>query len=94
MNRYFIFKKVRNVNTDKIAKIIDMENKMIDKIEDKIMDELEKKTNVEEEKVKPIIKKIKKPKIVLQKFEEVSANPIPVTGEKTIIIQKPKLVIR
>jgi hypothetical protein len=93
MNRYFIFKKVRNVNTDKIAKIIDMENKMVDKIEDKIMDELEKETNVEE-KVKPIIKKIKKPKIVLQKFEEVSANPIPVTGEKTIIIQKPKLVIR
>jgi hypothetical protein len=73
MNRYFVFKKVRNVNTDKIAKIIEQQNKMAEDIEEVITEDIaamERKASeiTVPEEAKPVVRKIKKPKIVLEKF--------------------------
>lgn len=99
LNRYFVFKKVRNVNTDKIAKIIDRQNKIIEKIEDEIMEELGVAAEKEEKQAAPapVYKKIKT-KVVLSKFaapeaeedkpsEEKKEEP-PVVRKK-IILRKP-----
>lgn len=80
MNRYFVFKKVRNVNTDKIAKIIEQQNKMAEDIEEVISEDIaamerkESEITVPEES-KPIVRKIKKPKIKLEKIAEEAAPP-------------------
>ena len=61
LNRYFIFKKNRNVDTNKIAKIL--------KINEEKMDEEEEKEDIENEKdiiVKPKAKKLKKAKIIIE----------------------------
>lgn len=61
LNRYFIFKKNRNVDTNKIAKIL--------KINEEKMDEEEEKEDIDYEKdiiVKPKAKKLKKAKIIIE----------------------------
>jgi hypothetical protein len=67
LNRYFIFKKVRNVNTDKIGKIISKQNDIVDKIEEEVMEDLTKE--VEKKKQTITVLKTKK-KVVLQVKEE------------------------
>jgi len=92
LNRYFVFKKVRNVNTDKIAKIIDQEAKMAENIEEAITEDIEKMEKKEAAVVeKPVVRKIKKPKIVLQQAAEpVQTEPVVPLPAK-ITIKKPVL---
>jgi len=91
MNRYFVFKKVRNVNTDKIAKILDQEAKMAENIENVIthdIEEMERKSEtitVPQEQPKPVVRKIKKPKIVLERFEEEKEPTVKITIKKPVI---------
>ena len=100
MNRYFVFKKVRNVNTDKIAKIVEQQQKLADNIEEVISQDIEEMESKEKaatiDVVKPVIRKIKKPKIVLEKFStdsEAAAPPVQAVQEppKKITIKKPVL---
>ena len=103
MNRYFVFKKVRNVNTDKIAKIIEQQNKMAEDIEEVISEDIaamerkESEFTVPEES-KPIVRKIKKPKIKLEKIAEEAVpaliststqEPLMAVPVRKITIKKP-----
>lgn len=72
LNRYFIFKKVRNVNVDKIAETISKQTKMATNFEDSTIAIMESTNDVPETNVnaeKPLKIKIKKTgkKILLQK---------------------------
>jgi hypothetical protein len=91
MNRYFVFKKIRNVNTDKIAKIIDEQNKMADDIEQVITEDIEaiEKKESAPAIVKPIVRKIKKPKIVLEKYATETTN---IEGPATIVTTETETV--
>lgn len=95
LNRYFVFKKVRNVNTDKIAKIIEQQTKMAEDIEQVITEDIEaieKKANeiaVPQEDVKPVVRKIKKPKIVLEKYSTQPTPEIVPVAEPTIVQAEP-----
>jgi hypothetical protein len=97
LNRYFVFKKVRNVNTDKIAKIIDRQNKIIEKIEDEVMEELGIAAEKEEKQEAPVsvYKKIKT-KVVLNKFvetEEEEEKPSEEKKEEQPVVRK-KIILR
>jgi hypothetical protein len=84
MNRYFIFKKVREVNVDKMTKIILNQDEAVEKVEEEVMNDLAKEIAVAEEV--PIaastttepqisvgkIRKIKKPKLVLKQVVQTS----------------------
>ena len=95
MNRYFVFKKVRNVNTDKIAKIIEQQNKMAQDIEEVISEDIaamerkESEITVPEES-KPIVRKIKKPKI---KLEKIAEEPATVTEIGSTAMQEPLVAV-
>jgi len=97
MNRYFVFKKVRNVNTDKIAKIIEQQNKMAEDIEEVISEDIaamerkESEITVPEES-KPIVRKIKKPKIKLEKIAE-EAPPAPLLVSTSASAQEPLVAV-
>jgi len=104
MNRYFVFKKVRNVNTDKIAKIIEQQNKMAEDIEEVISEDIaamerkESEITVPEES-KPIVRKIKKPKIKLEKIAEEPVAPAPLvisstTQEPLVAVPVRKITIK
>jgi hypothetical protein len=101
MNRYFVFKKVRNVNTDKIAKIIEQQTKMAENIEEVIekdIEEMERKEEISRATIelpKPLVRKIKKPKIALEKYSIEDSAPEPVVQEapKKLTIKKPVLKI-
>ncbi len=97
LNRYFVFKKVRNVNTDKIHQIISKEHQLTEQIEEEVHKELdiEKK---EEESDKPQIRKIKKkvvinkfvPKVVIPESSQVPPMEIPtIQGESAPVQPKP-----
>jgi hypothetical protein len=96
LNRYFVFKKVRNVNTDKIAKIIDRQNKIIEKIEDEVMEELGIAAEKEEKQEAPVsvYKKIKT-KVVLNKFvaTEEEEKPSEEKKEEQPVVRK-KIILR
>lgn len=99
MNRYFVFKKVRNVNTDKIAKIIEQQNKMAEDIEEVISEDIaamerkESEITIPEES-KPIVRKIKKPKITLEKFtEETVQVPIETPANIYTTIEEPIVAV-
>ena len=67
LNRYFIFKKVSNVNTDKISKILKHQSDINEKIEDEIIEKIEKDIEQQEkvsEKIKIRRKKTDK-KVIL-----------------------------
>jgi len=72
MNRYFVFKKVRNVNTDKITKILSQEDKIVNEIEEEIVKEIKEDIQKSEGEppVKKIIRKSKKSKFVIKKPEK------------------------
>jgi hypothetical protein len=98
MNRYFVFKKVRNVNTDKIAKIIEQQNKMAEDIEEVISEDIaamerkESEFTVPEES-KPIVRKIKKPKIKLEKIAE-EVDPMVTAQEPLVAVPIRKITIK
>ena len=99
MNRYFVFKKVRNVNTDKIAKIVEQQQKLADNIEEVISQDIEEMESKEKaatiDVVKPVIRKIKKPKIVLEKFStdsEAAAPPVQAVQALQAVQEPPKKI--
>lgn len=89
LNRYFIFKKMRTVNTDKLAKIISKYHNKLEDIEEdfnqdndvlefskKIIEEEDKKEASVEIQKKPIyIRKIKKAKFVIDKYSPIVDSP-------------------
>jgi hypothetical protein len=106
LNRYFIFRKVRNVNTDKMMKVISNQDKIVDNIEEEVMKEITKDIEKEEKKeTKPAVRKTRKQKVVLDKFvptvteelktEEIKTN-VPIINKNEIIkirVKKPKITI-
>jgi len=67
MNRYFIFKKVRNVDAEKMGKII-LNKDLAEDEAPGIVEELGKEQEKEAEKpVEPEIKKVKKPRVVIRR---------------------------
>jgi hypothetical protein len=96
LNRYFIFKKVRSVNTDKIHKILANEYAVAEKIDDELMADMEKEIEKNKEEEKPIFIKEKK-KVIIKKNIDISVKPVdnpivaegPIIGKKRIIIKKP-----
>jgi hypothetical protein len=87
MNRYFIFQKVRNVNTDKITKIL---TKLVDESEEETKEEIKDKAK---DKAKPKkTGKLNVPKLVIANYAPmdtiVQANPLPDTTSEPIIIKR------
>jgi hypothetical protein len=70
LNRYFIFRKVNNVNTDKISKILKHQSDINEKIEDEIMEKIEKDIEKEEKASEKITIRRKKTdkKVILSKI--------------------------
>jgi len=68
LNRYFVFRKVSNVNTDKISKILKHQSDINEKVEDEIMAKIEKDVEKEEKATQKIIIRKKKTnkKVVIQ----------------------------
>jgi hypothetical protein len=100
MNRYFVFKKIRNVNVEKVPKFVETPTEEDE--EEAQADEEEAARVVEEEK-KPIARKLKGKKIVLDKYSPIDETPVqanaqanapavvPVNaqfGKKVVIIKK------
>lgn len=100
MNRYYVFKKLRNVDVSKMEEVILKKAADVEKKEDEIMEEMKMVVEESVEPPKPVVRKLKKEKIVLKKFEtpnESIAKEIEVTkGNKAVQqIQAPmKLKIR
>jgi len=96
MNRYFVFKKIRNVNVEKVPKFV----------ETPAQDDEDEAQAVEEEEktAKPVARKLKGRKIVLDKYSPIDESPVPMAepvtqppkppvaqfGKKVVIIRKPK----
>lgn len=75
MNRYFVFKKLRNVDVSKMEEIILKKTAKIYADEEEAIEEIKKqveeagiKTEEEELVAKPVIRKLKTQKVVLKKF--------------------------
>jgi hypothetical protein len=100
MNRYFVFKKVRNVDAKKMAEIILQQNEMAERIGEENVVEMEEK--IKQITALPPVRKLKK-KLVLEKFQPVSSpeemvqiqevvpEPVEIT---TLEPQEEKIVIR
>lgn len=95
MNRYFMFRKVRNVNAEKISKIImhrqdddevsDEEEDGEEKDQDKKNDDKkgDKKGDEKNPEAKPVIRKIKGKKITLNEYSPTAASPnAPIPSEQ------------
>ena len=87
LNRYFIFKKVRSVPTEKIHKILSMEHELAENLENEIIEDMEKQ--IEKEKEKPVFIKEKKKIIMKKAVVNKSVEEVPIIGKKRIIIRKP-----
>jgi hypothetical protein len=102
MNRYFVFRKVRNVDTSNVAKI--SENKRLTSVfEDEANEDDFDQGETEEGDIKikgetKIVRRLNVPSIVLRKFtpivqvaqEPVEAKPTVIIGETVKIKLKPK----
>jgi hypothetical protein len=103
MNRYFAFKKVRDVDVKKMAHIILKETEFADKHGEEEVKELEKavderdkadKKEKEEGDNEPIVKKTNR--LVLKKQQERVQVPLPETSQPkapTVSIGKEKIMI-
>ena len=72
LNRYFIFRKTHSVNMEKITKVLDKQDEIVEKIENEVITEIEKEMETEkkeEEKKTLKARKTKKSRIVLNKYE-------------------------
>ena len=86
LNKYFVFKKVRDVNAEQVARILADETttEEIQSVKDSI--ELQKAVD-EAQQTKPKVKKLKKKLKIKAKLKE-SAE----TGSTTIVVTKPKTI--
>ena len=85
LNRYFIFRKTHSVNMEKITKVSDKEDEIIEKIENEILKDVEKelKTEKKEEEKKTLkARKTKKTRVVLNKYEVASEIEENVAADK------------
>jgi hypothetical protein len=83
MNRYFVFKKVRNVDAKKMAEIILQQNEMVERIGEENVAEMEEKIKEQTQVAVPVVRKLKK-KLVLEKFQTIPTPPqeeLPVPAE-------------
>jgi hypothetical protein len=83
MNRYFVFKKVRNVDAKKMAEIILQQNEMVERIGEENVAEIEEKIKEQTQVAAPVVRKLKK-KLVLEKFQPIPTPPqeeVPVPAE-------------
>jgi hypothetical protein len=74
LNRYFIFRKTHSVNMEKITKVLDKQDEIVEKIENQVITEIEKEMESEkkeEEKKTLKARKTKKSRIVLNKYEVI-----------------------
>jgi hypothetical protein len=72
LNRYFIFKKVRNVNVKKMSEVILKQAAFIEREGEENVKAIEQMLEKEHEKtlekeVSPVVRKLKKPKLILKK---------------------------
>ena len=80
MNRYFVFKKVRNVDAKKMAEIILQQNEMVERIGEENVAEIEEKIKEQTQIAVPVVRKLKK-KLVLEKFQTTPpTEEVPVPG--------------
>jgi hypothetical protein len=89
MNRYYVFKKLRNVDVSKMEEVILKKNIVVEQQGEEAMEEMQKKVEaaVEEEPPKPVVRKLKKEKVLLKKFEtpnDASPNDAQSMGASTI----------
>jgi hypothetical protein len=90
LNRYFIFRKTHSVNMEKITKVLDRQDEIVEKIENEIINDIEKEMKTEKEEQKTIkARKTKKSRVVLNKYEVASEAEVPVN--KTETDEKPKI---
>lgn len=68
LNRYFVFKKVRNVNAEKMSEIIKKQQKIIENNEEQVIEEIIENSKIQEAPEKRKVKKTKK-KITLKTYE-------------------------
>jgi len=104
MNRYYVFKKLRNVDVSKMEEVILKKTAVIEEQEDEVMEEMKKKVEAEvvEEAPKPVVRKLKKEKVILKKFEtpiEVSRTEVSQTEQSAPPVEEvkpapPRLKIR
>jgi hypothetical protein len=105
MNRYFVFKKIRNVNVEKVPKFVETPQEGDEEAEE---EEEAARDAEEEKKAKPVARKLKGKKIVLDKYSPIDESQVPVAepmvapvaqpaslpvaqfGKKVVIIRKPK----
>jgi len=76
MNRYFIFQKVRQVNTEKVAKLADLEKFDAESILDDVV--VVSEVNV---RAKPS-RKLNVPRIIIEKYEPVQETTEPAIGKQ------------
>ena len=81
MNRYFIFKKIRNVNTENIFKILEKE-KIVDDFEEMQEEQEDVKTAIPKK-----IRKLKVPKIIINEYLPIVDSKSP--PEIPIVITEP-----
>lgn len=105
-NRYFVFKKMRSVNTDKLRKVLLKYGVMMDKLEedldethdatqfshDMVKDSQRLDKQLEETTVKIKVRKIKK-KMTLTRYSPVEEEEPPAAATTTILVKKPRLKI-
>lgn len=99
MNRYFVFRKTRNVNAEKVGKILMEKGTMLDKEEEEEKDENKEEKEKEPNKPnedkkddvlsKPKAKKIKGSKVILGEEEPKPTSVIEFGKEVRIKIKKP-----
>ena len=81
LNRYFVFRKVRNVNAEKISKLINMMDK-----DNELEREQTEQTNSEPEP-KVIIRKVKGKKVTIKANVEPEPIKIPLPGVEPVVEQ-------
>jgi hypothetical protein len=92
LNRYFIFRKTHSVNMEKITKVLDKQDEIVEKIENEVIKEIEQemKTEKKEEEKKTLkARKTQKSRIVLKKYEVAPEAEVNVTDKKETE-EKPK----
>jgi DNA-binding protein H-NS len=80
MNRYFVFRKARNVNTDKVYKLI-VEESVVDKYREKSEEEKEPPIEKKEDTIKTIKKS--KAKITITARESVEPEIMKIKVKKS-----------
>ena len=94
MNRYFMYRKVRNVDVKKMSEIILQQSELLDRIGEENMKEMEKTVEdaniiIEEKSEKSTVPKKIKRKLVLKKYEPMNEETKETETQSTEIMQEP-----